>query len=87
MPISDGRIEYPHWRCQSIPCSCQPTQYPPLQFQLLPCWNKECGKSFYTMSELQEHHLTSHSLPDKVISVFEPTPPPQPHIQNGVSDG
>ena len=45
-----------------------------MEFQLLPCWETGCPRTFYTSTELSNHHLDAHEIPLKAGLVVPWTP-------------
>ena len=62
MSFDPSRTPYMHYICKTLPCTCTRT-HAKIEFQLLPCWEKGCARTFYTQNELFEHHLEAHEKP------------------------
>jgi hypothetical protein len=74
MIFDQSRNMYPHWTCGTLPCSCPPRHYEPLQLELFPCDAPDCTYIGYTLNQRQEHHLDRHASQPQLLS-FNGQPP------------
>lgn len=59
MSFDPSRQLYPHHVCGTLPCSCE-REHGRVEVQVIKCSAPQCPRTFFTMNEMQEHHLDAH---------------------------
>lgn len=62
MSFDVSKIMYPHWTCGKFPCECT-FEHKKLTFQIIQCSNEECKLTFFSFTEMANHHLEMHEKP------------------------